>query len=468
METGRANSKTESIGKGLIFFQGFSAFYSYLQNNFKKCFGVLILTALLSGGGYFICSYLSIPHILIRLLRLLVIGNVLLVFLFLLWGIFLMLGRKTIFALIALGISFLSVLVILDIGLRIFNPFHFTLKGDRILLPKNEVITFANTGQLPGLDKKITKSTNILGFRGSQPPIMGWDKYFTILTIGGSTTQCCYISDGKTWPDLLEKAMKKDISNVWLNNAGIDGASTKSHIKLLEQYLVELKPKMVVFLIGLNDMNVASFHLANNKYVHDYDEVQFYKKQTEATYLEILARYSEIINTIVNIERFLNAKQCKITHGAGNIVHPGNDLSSLKRDDTLFQDKELEKTAAPLLESHKPFISMYEKKLERLIELCRENKIIPVFVTQISAFGFLDKNKQSSDRKLAYLLEKYNDATRTAARKNNYLLIDLACDKAIDGSCFYDMFHCNNKGCEEVAGYIAEKLIPYIKSLPDK
>ena len=72
--------------------------------------------------------------------------------------------------------------------------------------------------------------------------------YLSLITIGGSTTECFYLSDGKTWTELLGLRLARDFPKVWINNAGLDGATTYRHLILLEDYVVQLKPNLGVFL----------------------------------------------------------------------------------------------------------------------------------------------------------------------------------------------------------------------------
>ena len=96
-----------------------------------------------------------------------------------------------------------SFLVALEIGLRIHNPFPFRVRGDHIILPAHQKYTISHTGAIK-LDAVTHVTKNSLGFRGPEPP-RDWSERLTILTIGGSTTECLFLSDGKTWTDQLTR-----------------------------------------------------------------------------------------------------------------------------------------------------------------------------------------------------------------------------------------------------------------------
>src|SRR5580704_17588568 len=88
---------------------------------------------------------------------------------------------------------FIFIFIALEIFLRIYNPFHFRLKGDRILLPINQEVRIRNTIN-PKLDSLIINTRNALGFRGPDTPA-NFRQVLSIITVGGSTTECRFLSD---------------------------------------------------------------------------------------------------------------------------------------------------------------------------------------------------------------------------------------------------------------------------------
>src|SRR5678815_4618545 len=96
---------------------------------------------------------------------------------------------------------FISVVILLEIALRIYNPFHFRVKGDHIILESGKKYIVDNSN-IPVLDKTIVHTKNRLGFRGPEKPPDFYNR-LSIVTIGGSATECAYLNDGKTWTDVL-------------------------------------------------------------------------------------------------------------------------------------------------------------------------------------------------------------------------------------------------------------------------
>jgi hypothetical protein len=88
------------------------------------------------------------------------------------------------------------------------------------VLPAFHQTTYRTVG--PRLDPVVHVTRNSLGFRGPEPP-RDFERYLSIVTIGGSTTECRLLSDGKTWPDALARKLAEISPNIWLNNAGSMG-----------------------------------------------------------------------------------------------------------------------------------------------------------------------------------------------------------------------------------------------------
>src|SRR5262245_33405372 len=98
-----------------------------------------------------------------------------------------------------IAVAVLSSLIALEVGLRFYNPFPFRVRGDHIVLPVHQSYAIRHEHAVK-LDPITHVTKNSLGFRGPDPP-RDWASRLTILTIGGSTTENLFLSDGKTWTD---------------------------------------------------------------------------------------------------------------------------------------------------------------------------------------------------------------------------------------------------------------------------
>ena len=160
--------------------------------------------------------------------------------------------------LLLLGIG--AALILSEALLRFFNPFQTRINGARIVLRTNKTIRIKNHF-IERLDPVITVTTNSLGFRGAEPPV-DFGRYLTIITVGGSTTYSWMLSDEKTWPAELGNHLGNSFQWVWINNAGLIGHSTFAHIVLMKEIVSKLRPRVVLFLVGENDLALAKGRLS--------------------------------------------------------------------------------------------------------------------------------------------------------------------------------------------------------------
>src|SRR5689334_4470801 len=72
---------------------------------------------------------------------------------------------------------------------------------------------------LPGVRSPVVHSANKWGMRGEDPP-KDWRRAFTVITVGGSTTQCFYLDDSRAWPHLLQEKLRSSCPSAWVGNAG--------------------------------------------------------------------------------------------------------------------------------------------------------------------------------------------------------------------------------------------------------
>jgi hypothetical protein len=343
-------------------------------------------------------------------------------------------------------------LIAAEVLLRIYNPFPSSVVGDKIVLTRNYSRIFENSS-ISELDKRVVYKKNNLGFRGAEAPA-DFQDWLTIIAIGGSTTECTSISEGKTWEDHLGHTLDQSMNKTWVNNAGFDGHSTFGHQILLRDYIQYLNPKVCLFLIGVNDVNRSD----------PSADLNFTKSQT--SWIIPLAKYSKLANVILNLYRNHLTKEQGRPPG---LSKPGSQYLYLS-------DSTIQKT---LMDSKK-FLENYGKRLNEIVRLCRSNKIEPIFITQPTMTGFgidsltgfdfancIITNKLNG--KLHWdRLELYNDVTRRVGAETGTLVIDLAHKLPKNSAYFYDNLHYNNEGCIKVAEIVACDLVPYLQQKFEK
>lgn len=341
---------------------------------------------------------------------------------------------------------FFIIFFLLEILLRIYNPFVFRLKGDRIILPVNQQQIIRNKIN-PRLDSLITNSRNSIGFRGDDPP-SDFQNYFKVITVGGSTTECHFLNNDKTWPYLLGEMLKKKFGKIWLNNAGLDGHSSFGHQLLLNDRLLQLHPKVIVFLIGINDM--------------ENDGLTFHDKLNVRGQFPDLVHYlyneSEVINLAVNLSRGLRAQKFNNTTQYLKLPGDEGELIVGEKDEQNRMNKQVK------------YLDAYERRLKALIDTCKRNHILPVFMSQPTVYGEgIDSVTKINlataavgdgmNGKLFWkMLKLYNDRMEKVCNKTKVPFIDLAGNMPKNSWYYYDQTHFTNEGATVVSGIVAGEL----------
>jgi lysophospholipase L1-like esterase len=345
----------------------------------------------------------------------------------------------------------LVALVGLELLLRVYNPLEIRFKPYRIVLPVNKRYLINNVGTFTKLPATTTHTKNSLGFRGAPPPA-DFQDYLTIVTVGGSTTECFYLSDGRTWPDLLAKDLSHDFNRVWINNAGLDGATTYRHLILMEDYLLKLRPKVVLFLIGINDVGAGNL-----------DETG----QPQGHYLRNLWRVflyrSEVYSLEQHLYHYFIAQSRGLRHAEINL----SKVETLQHPaDSAFQQ-----TLQDYRTNSLPF---FARRLEKLVQISRAHGMEPVLITQPSLYGpgvdpvtgvnlaTLKVQDHFNGLMMFDFIELYNEVTRQVAQKDGVMLIDLARELPRNSNYYYDYLHYTEPGAAEVARIVDAHLSPFL------
>jgi len=354
-----------------------------------------------------------------------------------------------------LALKVVLVLAIVEIGLRIYNPLSFRVRGERIILPIHQRYIFHNEGASK-LDLVTHHTKNSLGFRGPDPP-RDLGSHLTLLTIGGSTTECLFLSDGKTWTDVLARRLAGSWPGIWVNNAGLDGQSTYGHLVLLRDFVLALHPSLAVFLVGANDIGLD----ASNP----YDTALVPGRTPWRTTRVFLAEHLEIAQVAQNLVRLARAREA----GFG---HSQIDLTRL----ALLEDEPDQ--GAFTIRKFEPPLQGFGDRLTAIAELCQRNGIDPVFITQPALFGEgIDpatgvnlariQVRGSANGKIWWRVqEMYNDVTRRVATERKVLLIDAARELPKDSRLFYDLVHFTNEGAVRLGDIVAAHLEPHLQNRP--
>lgn len=349
----------------------------------------------------------------------------------------------------AVGI-FLVNLAVLGVGIVIvelvfgtwFNPNNL----NRLNLIKDMTFSYDVSGLYETASPNIKYSRDRYGLRG----VYGDDpSRINILTVGGSTTDQRYISDGLTWQDVLQSALASAGTPVVVANAGVDGQSTFGHIKDFDwwfPYVPHLKPRYVLFYIGLND-----------------------------TYIDDDSEYDDLVHIVPNPLIAAIKENSAVYHLLRTIRGSFRATAVLKIGHTKVDFTKVQWTGEALQQEYaflSPRLDAFANRLRVLVDKTRKLGSEPIFVTQASRHfkrveneirGRADVMAFLFGRKINgvdyyHLIGRFNGVMATVAREKQVVFVDLAADwKGEDGD-FYDWAHMTPRGARKVGLYLFENL----------
>ena len=356
-----------------------------------------------------------------------------------------------------------AVLFIGIIILELFFGNWFKKSGLHLLsIPRNVQLSFKANNIYQSEDNLITYSRDEFGFRGIYNDVGDID----ILTVGGSTTNQLYVTDGKTWQDVIHKEFEFDGKEVYIVNAGVNGHSTVGHIKSFEKWFSEipnLKAKYILFYIGLNDLSLSDGDFVSRGFDH-IDRSSMHK-------IERMIRDNSAMFYLARLTKgYLRAKRNHL------VEKYAWNYESVEWDSiaTLINYNEIMSEA----------LREFEIRLKILANKTREMGSIPIFVTQttrvykiengvvygVKTVKTIESNKQydkifyynnyrcnSVDQ---YHMQKLiNDKLIEVCIELNCISIDLATELNFDlEEDFYDSVHSTPSGSEKIGKFLYQRL----------
>ena len=329
-------------------------------------------------------------------------------------------------------------------------------------LPMHRVEVAADT--MPGIDGEIEFSVNSLGLRGPEVDLNQVD--VRILCVGGSTTECVYVTDELSWPwrlgDRLSQVTGK---SVFVGNAGLSGQILPQHRYLLEKYDAAKRFDWIVILCGINDMgallrdqyDTITADMTTGTLVtlgrQPSDGEVYYR---ELLLVEYLTRLVSTMNTNERLDR--------VAQDAAGVWY--RKVRQRRRD---ALDRHGAKTQLPAKLDEA--LNRYRSDIEKTIELCRGRGQQVVFLTQPTMY-----RKDLSDElrsllwqhspigtyaveTLGEIIAAYNKTLMEVCREKGVDCVDLASRIAKDTSTMYDDCHFNTEGSIKVSEVVLEYFV---------
>jgi hypothetical protein len=293
--------------------------------------------------------------------------------------------------------------------------------------------------------KQIIYKRDAHGLRGEY----GAPDAIDILTMGGSTTDQRYITEGATWQDVLRREFTHAGKSISIANAGVDGHSTYGHLKAFDWWLPQipnLKAKYILLYVGIND-----FYKAPDTYNFSAgrSSTRHYLRQQVRQKSALYFLYRTATDLIFSPET---------RHTATNFAN------------VAWTDVPLAKDHADLARER---VDSYGERLKRLNQRVRAMNATPIFVTQSIGrceqrdgrlFGTTDTKKfneaEINGVDHCIILGLLNVKTMQVCRESNGVCIDLARELEFNAADYYDFYHNTPQGAEKIGRYLHLKLDP--------
>jgi len=273
-----------------------------------------------------------------------------------------------------------------------------------------------------------------------------------IIFFGGSTTENLYVKTQNRFPSVVERYMRKELSQkVATHNSGVSGNnSMHSNLALIAKG-IPLKPNFVILMHNVNDLALLS---KSNSYwiapigralVSGNSQSSFTAKASSNSAIFFL--FKSVKNIIFpNLYRYLQPRLLPASRG--------DEFEGFRGKDSIdFEEAE----------------KQFHSSLVSFVQVSRAWGIEPILMTQSNrmtiddlAFKLLLETVPElgiSPKKFVAIYKRFNNITRMVAKDKNVSLIDL--DALIPGSAkyLYDGVHFNDDGSRLAGQIISDHLI---------
>lgn len=365
---------------------------------------------------------------------------------------------------LVLAVASLTVLALGLIGLELVFG-HWLERGDwsrvdRLNVVRDRRVQY-DVRHIHGPDAPpVTYTRDRYGLRGDCPSPAD----IRVLTIGGSTTDQVYVSDGQTWQDQLQRRLRGLAGGQrWcVANAGVDGHTTFGHIAALEQWLPlipGLKPEYYLLYIGVNDAALRLERASGDN-------------RGDAAPAGVLGRVKQAIKH--NSALFGLWRRLAAARPSDGPVFAAHRLIS-PTDETYTSTRPADDIAALVDES----TASFRTRLQRLLQLVAIRGGKPICVSQPSIIYrrfedgwrgipsvFSARGRRFNGLDYRQSMLALNAAMEQDCPAAGGYYLDLE-SRAFDVSDFYDGVHMNAAGARKVGDYLFAEFVRQGIALPD-
>jgi len=344
-----------------------------------------------------------------------------------------------------LGINLLVVLVgviMIELALgRWFAPYH---------PPSGSIFrrTFKLQQQLYQPYGVVTYVRDEYGLRGSEKAV---DK-IEVASVGGSTTDQIFISEGETWQDVVHA-----LTGIRITNAGDEGISSTGHLVAVVEWLhriPDFHPRFYLHYIGLNDAAFAyAWTLPESKALV---EAQIADQENRRALHRFIRGRSALVQGAIALQSWLTGPPKIFTAPPASPPGPGRPEFRAAVNEQPIMDY---------------IRRIYEPNLRRLIAEHQNRNEEAIFVSQTmrpSLFRIEGNSVWGRDPAIAgyaMALRLVNAATEAVCRSAPTChFIDLASEISFQDDEFYDNVHTTPAGARRIGAYLAEKLPSIVRA----
>ena len=296
------------------------------------------------------------------------------------------------------------------------------------------------------IQKEYRLETDIHGY--ISPSLIHENSDINILFLGGSTTECKYISEENRFPYLVGRMLEKDISKkINSINSGVSGNHSLHSIDILLNKSLPLNPTLALMMHNINDLTILLYEksywnehpkrslvVTNTK---DGKWTYHFKKMLKSLFPNIARRIKTLKKTYFN----KRSEWDEFAHIRGKAL-------------TINKQAILER---------------FKKNLLAFISIARSYGVHPILMTQANRFKehpdpiILEHWELEKDLGITFsqyrdIYLAMNELIRDVGRSNNVHVIDLAREVPQEKSHMYDVVHLNEHGSKFVAQLIARRL----------
>ncbi len=281
-----------------------------------------------------------------------------------------------------------------------------------------------------------------------------------VLTVGGSTTDERYVSEGETWTDQLEKLFKEKYNFV---NGAVDGHSSYGHLYSLENWysktLEKEKIHSIIYYFGINDIRL----LGEDFRLNDFDKITFRERIKPYFIKHTLYKNSFIykkISDIKNIYSSSNSEKYKNNKKSKSIFQHKR-FFNLSNKDTIISIPNKRNI------ENKKYSILIKKLIHKTHEYFPNSNII--FVQQQIPYCEYEENtfiKNSFDKGITICQKLFNAYETQKAVFKNYtnnkksvIVLEMYKEKILTQDDMYDYIHTKPRGSKKIANYIFKNLI---------